>query len=389
MADKQKSIIAALSGLCVILLVILIVVLVTTGSKDKEIVQPDEQQLSENNEDIGELQQQVEEQKQQIEEQEVEMQQIKEQLEIEVAQKEEKEAVVEKLPIKVYYGDSNAEFVINKTVYVDKLDENTIAGALVDAGVLKEDVKVQELSFEKERAEDAEDAEGYLTVDFNQAFHDSIGTQGSGGEVLAIKSIANTFLSAYQATHMKITVDGKPLETGHMVYNDYMKFSAPAPEMEYQVEVMAGAKENVDMKKIYCETGFAIGYDYKNFYYNMTPGSQTAIFAYNVNGENNADYASLLVTKHDVGKEAVLTKLQAERKDAELSTTSVKIGKNGESAQTLNYTESLVEGTKAGCVYILEHNGSVYTIDVSAMDIYQEEMTPRLQAMLKEFYFVD
>lgn len=387
MAEKQKSVIVALSGLCVVLVIILVVVLATTSGNDEgEMAQTNNQEATQSQQEIDELKQQLEEQKQQILEQEEEMQQMQEQLEEEVAEEEEKEEVIEKLPVKVYYGDSNAEFVINKTVYVEKLDENSIAAALADAGVLSKDVKVQELSFEKESKEDAE---GYLTVDFNQAFADHLGAQGMSGEDIAIRSVTNTFLSAYQAAYMKITVDGKPLETGHMVYKDYMKFSAPAPETEYQVEVMAGNKENVDMKKIYCENGFAIGYDYENFFYNMTPGSQTAIFAYNVNGENDAKRASLAITKHDAKKEEVIAKLEAERKDAQLSTSSVKIGKNGESAQTLNYTESLEEGTKAGCVYILEHNGSVYTLDVSAMDVYQEEMTPRLQAMLKEFYFVD
>lgn len=387
MADKQKRVIVALSGLCVVLVIILVVVLATTlGNNEGEPAQTNDKEVSQGKQEIDELKQQLEEQKQQILEQEEEMQQMQEQLEEEVAKAEEKEEVIEKLPVKVYYGDSNAEFVINKTVYVEKLDENSITTTLADAGVLSKDVKVQALTFEKENEEDAE---GYLTVDFNQAFAEHLGAQGTSGEDIAIRSITNTFLSAYQATYMKITVDGKPLETGHAVYRDYMKFSAPAPETEYQVEVMAGNKENVDMKKIYCEIGFAIGYDYKNFFYNMTPGSQTAIFAYNVNGENDANRASLLVTKHEAKKEDILAKLQAERKDAQLATTSVKIGKNGESAQTLNYTESLEEGTKAGCVYILEHNGSVYTLDVSAMDVYQEEMTPRLQAMLKEFYLVD
>lgn len=97
----------------------------------------------------------------------------------------------------------------------------------------------------------------------------------------------------------------------------------------------------------------------------------------------------MTIIKHADDKNAVFDKILKEKPGAEVSLNTVKIGKNGEDAQTINYTESLADGTKAGCIYVVEHNEVVYTIDTGAMDMYQEGMTPRLQAMLNEFYFVE
>ena len=45
--------------------------------------------------------------------------------------------------------------------------------------------------------------------------------QGSGtaGEYLTMGSVVNTFLTAFDAETMTLTVNGKPLETGHDIYD--------------------------------------------------------------------------------------------------------------------------------------------------------------------------
>ena len=54
-----------------------------------------------------------------------------------------------------------------------------------------------------------------ITIDMNQAFQDGINVQGSTGEYFMIGSLVNTFLDAYGADGVRITIEGNPFETPH------------------------------------------------------------------------------------------------------------------------------------------------------------------------------
>ena len=58
-----------------------------------------------------------------------------------------------------------------------------------------------------------------LDLDLNQAFLDQLLTMGSSGEKMLVGSIVNTFLSAYGAETVMLTVDGKIIDSGHAIYD--------------------------------------------------------------------------------------------------------------------------------------------------------------------------
>ena len=58
-----------------------------------------------------------------------------------------------------------------------------------------------------------------LFLDFNAAFSDQLVTYGTAGELMMIGSVVNTFLSAYGADTVMITVDGQIMESGHVIYD--------------------------------------------------------------------------------------------------------------------------------------------------------------------------
>lgn len=97
---------------------------------------------------------------------------------------------------------------------INILSANDVIKKLIDAGVLNENITVNTECYENEN----------LKIDLNTAFQDQILTLGSTGERYLIGSIVNTFLSAYDAETVTITVDGETLESGHVIYDFPMEF---------------------------------------------------------------------------------------------------------------------------------------------------------------------
>lgn len=58
-----------------------------------------------------------------------------------------------------------------------------------------------------------------LNLDLNQAFLDQLLTTGASGEKMLVGSIVNTFLSAYGAETVMLTVNGEIIDSGHTVFD--------------------------------------------------------------------------------------------------------------------------------------------------------------------------
>jgi hypothetical protein len=86
--------------------------------------------------------------------------------------------------------------------------------ALIAAGVLNEDIAVNSIELDGK----------LLKLDLNSAFADLINQQGTTGERMVMGSLVNTYLSAFQAETVLITVDGQILESGHVIYDFPMGF---------------------------------------------------------------------------------------------------------------------------------------------------------------------
>lgn len=58
-----------------------------------------------------------------------------------------------------------------------------------------------------------------LNLDLNQAFLDQLLTTGASGEKMLVGSIVNTFLSAYGAETVMLTVNGEIIDSGHTIFD--------------------------------------------------------------------------------------------------------------------------------------------------------------------------
>lgn len=114
----------------------------------------------------------------------------------------------------VYSPSDDLESFVKAEIRVDAVNETIITEHLILANVLSEDTAVNSLELDGTQ----------LNVDFNSAFRDLILTQGSTGERAIMGSVVNTFLAAFNAETMSITVDGEILESGHVVYDEPLSF---------------------------------------------------------------------------------------------------------------------------------------------------------------------
>lgn len=124
------------------------------------------------------------------------------------------------IEVNIYSGNENADGFVSTTVTIPSLDAGQIAKQLMDKGVMPADVTVLSLK-EGEAA-----GNKVLDLDLSSTFLSYLQGRGSAGEYITMGSISNTYLEAYGASKIKITVEGAPFETGHTEYNRYMsKFS--------------------------------------------------------------------------------------------------------------------------------------------------------------------
>ena len=111
----------------------------------------------------------------------------------------------------VYTPNENLDGFVATEVTGEKL---SVLEALIGAGVLNADVEVNSVALEGTA----------LRVDMNSAFADQIYTMGTTGEHMLMGCLVNTFLSAYHAETLTLTVDGEILESGHVIYDFPMEF---------------------------------------------------------------------------------------------------------------------------------------------------------------------
>lgn len=121
--------------------------------------------------------------------------------------------------IRIYYADSQAEHLVSENIGEEEVSPELLLSQLAKHNVISKKTKINSIDQTK-----SESKGNSLTVDFSQEFQDDLFTQGTAGEFLMMGSVVNTFLRAYDAESMTITVNGNPLESGHCIYEKPMKF---------------------------------------------------------------------------------------------------------------------------------------------------------------------
>ena len=113
------------------------------------------------------------------------------------------------IPLNIYIPDENAESFLTIPAVIETLDGAKILELLIENSVLNEDIILNS----------AELSDSQLNLDFNQAFLDQLLTYGTAGERMMIGCVVNTYLSAYDAETVYISVNGEVMESGHVVYD--------------------------------------------------------------------------------------------------------------------------------------------------------------------------
>ncbi len=135
----------------------------------------------------------------------------------------------EGIALHIYCGDELAENIVQKTVYVETVDEQTVMEELLAALEISGEVGLNSISFGTNQGGDK-----VVMLDFNQAFADYVKKLSSAGENIVMGSVTNTFLDCYQCELLLVTVEGKVLETNYNVYEEYLEYY-PYVESTYRV----------------------------------------------------------------------------------------------------------------------------------------------------------
>lgn len=287
------------------------------------------------------------------------------------------------ITIDLYYGDQNSEFIISRKEKITKINAESLTEALTEQGILEEGTEV--LSF----AEKKQEEKTLLDVDFNEKFREKLFSLGTSGERIYMGSVINTFLEAYQADAVKITVEGETLESGHAVYDSYQNFYGQVQQRINVTYTLAGGKQKtVEALKLYSELGFATVYDEQNFAHdNEEPGGEVVFYDLK-SGEEAQKKAYMKVTRTEEDIQSAIKEIQTQNPNAAVEDTLKNFGKNGESGTYLTYTERVENQDRTGEIYTCEHNGFTYVIEINCVKGY-EDLWGELRMMVDEFYFVD
>ena len=135
----------------------------------------------------------------------------------------------EPVEVNIYCGNDNADALIANPMLVESITpENLMNELKIYSGIAR---NVQINGFENNN--------GALVLDLSQAFADDVATTGTSGEYVKIGCVVNTFLDAYKAQTILITVEGSSWETGHSVIEEPLKkFEniGPAPVQPEETE---------------------------------------------------------------------------------------------------------------------------------------------------------
>lgn len=118
------------------------------------------------------------------------------------------------LQVSLYVPNENADGFDLLDTYIPELNKDELMSALIAAGVFPEGVAVNSCEL-------TQDASGtpVMALDMNAAFAQLMNGTGTTGEYLYMGSLVNSFLNAFGASRLSLTVDGGVLETGHSIYD--------------------------------------------------------------------------------------------------------------------------------------------------------------------------
>lgn len=117
--------------------------------------------------------------------------------------------------VRVYFPDDQVMYLLAADVPVYSREAPDVLFALKTAHVVPRETEM--LSCET-------DAEGVLHLDLSGEFREYVCKMGTSGEALTMAGLVNSFLEATGAQSLRLTIEGKDLETGHAIYDFPLSF---------------------------------------------------------------------------------------------------------------------------------------------------------------------
>ncbi|MBD5539774.1 MAG: hypothetical protein HDR00_00995 [Lachnospiraceae bacterium] len=127
---------------------------------------------------------------------------------------ETQEETLEPVKVLIYSGNAAADDFEQKEVEIQGLTPQNLISELAAVNVVSINTEVN--SFEQDGKS--------LKLDLSKGFSQYVNMMGTGGEFIVMGGLVNTFLTAYDADEILITVEGKTLETGHASYENPLGF---------------------------------------------------------------------------------------------------------------------------------------------------------------------
>lgn len=146
-----------------------------------------------------------------------------EQEELVLNERQTQDGEVQGITIRIYHGDDMAENICVNTALTEEITPEILIMNLVSYQVFPDTVTVESFSEETETAKDGTVTDKRLLLDLSSDFGSWLSSMGTSGEMIVMGSLVNTFLDAYDASAMKVTVEGQVLETGHQIYDGWLE----------------------------------------------------------------------------------------------------------------------------------------------------------------------
>lgn len=116
--------------------------------------------------------------------------------------------------VAIFYGNSASDWLNSETALLEQLTAENLIDELFGHNIVSLDTKVN--TFEERETDEGR----VLHLDLSHGFREYLKTMTKEGENVIMASVAATFLEAYKADGIVITVDGNVLETRHALYEE-------------------------------------------------------------------------------------------------------------------------------------------------------------------------
>lgn len=124
----------------------------------------------------------------------------------------ENNAVLKKM--KIYYVDANTAEIVSKEIEDENVTSELIWSQLKEEGILSKESELNNFN--------VNEAEKKLDMDVNSGFGNYIRSMGTTGQDQIITCVTRSYLETYESVGIRITEDGKVLDTGHTMLDGYI-----------------------------------------------------------------------------------------------------------------------------------------------------------------------